>query len=377
MEIYITDTAFGGSGIGKVNGKVFFVDYSVPGDTLIIESFKDRKSFSYAKIKEIIKASPHRIEPSCPNFGICGGCSYLNVDYDMELQYKKSILISLLYRPGGLEEKDIPEIDIVQSERHGYRSHTLVKSEGHGFGLYKKRTNDVAPFPAQGCGILAPELNNFIKTLDYKKISSETRVAADLSGKIYYDTSDAPGFIDEHENNITYRRELNGFFQANRFLRGKMLEIVKDYSSLTPDDEFIDIGCGCGFFTLYQAQYASRGYGFDVDRKSIEHAEYNASTNRIENLKFFTLSSSDIHPHKVKPSLVIVDPPRMGLTKKTRQTVNAMNPEKIVYVSCNPSTFARDIRDFITQGYSLDRVTMIDMFPGTHHIEIITRLSKG
>ena len=376
MEIYISDTAFGGTGIGKIDGKVYFVDYSVPGDTLKIESFKDRKSFSYAKIKEIIKPSPHRIEPSCPNFGICGGCSYLNIDYDGELEYKTAILKSLLFRPGGIAEEDIPEIDIIKSERHGYRSHTLVKSDGHGFGLYRKRTNDVVPFPEKGCGILAPELNDYIKTLDYKKITAETRVASDHAGKIFHDASDAAGLIDEFEENISYRRELNGFFQANRFLRGKMLKIVKDYSSLAPEDEFIDIGCGCGFFTLYLAQYASQGFGFDVDRKSIKHAEYNSRKNSIENLKFFTLSSSDIHPHKVKPSVVIADPPRMGLTKKTRQTINAMHPEKIIYVSCNPSTFARDIRDFITRGYNLDRVTMIDMFPGTHHIEIITRLSR-
>jgi len=377
MEIYINNTAFGGTGIGKIDGKVYFVEYSVPGDTLKIESFKDRKSFSYAKIKEIIKPSPHRIEPSCPNFGICGGCSYLNIDYEKELEFKAAILKSLINRTGGLDEKLIPEINIVKNERHGYRSHTLVKSEGDGFGLFRKRTNDVIPFPQKGCGILAPELNSFIKTLDYKKINAEIRAASDYRGKMLYDKSDASGFIDEYENNISYRRELNGFFQANRFLRGDMLEIVKDYSSLTPEDAFIDIGCGCGFFTLYLAQYASRGYGFDVDRKSIEHAEYNSRVNRIDNLKFFTLSSSDIHPHKIKPAAVIVDPPRMGLTRKTRQTINAMSPQKIIYVSCNPSTFARDIRDFITRGYTLDRITMIDMFPGTHHIEIITRLMKN
>ncbi len=377
MKIHITDTTFGGSGIGKIDGKVYFVDYSVPGDTLLVESFKDRKSFSYAKIKEIIEPSLQRVEPVCPNFSICGGCSYLNVDYNKEIEYKIAIFKNLLHRPGGLEEKDIPEIDIVKSERSGYRSHTLVKSEGEGFGLYKKRTNDVVPFPAQGCSILSSELNSYIKTLEHKKMNYETRVASDYKKNLFHDKSDAPGFIDEKVNGITYRRELNGFFQANQFLRGKMLDIVKDYSSLTPEDEFIDIGCGCGFFTLYLAKFAAQGYGFDVDRKSIEHAKYNAIKNKIKNLKFYPLSSSDIHPHKIKPAVVIVDPPRMGLTKKTRHTINAMKPEKIVYVSCNPSTYGRDIKDFFAQGYTLDKITMIDMFPGTHHIEIITRLVQG
>ncbi|NCU33249.1 MAG: class I SAM-dependent RNA methyltransferase [Candidatus Moranbacteria bacterium] len=182
--------------------------------------------------------------------------------------------------------------------------------------------------------------------------------------------------IEESECGITYKREINGFFQANRFLRSRMLEIVKEYSDLTIKDNFIDIGCGCGFFTLYLARDAAAGYGFDVDKKGIDHAEKNAVLNSIDNVKFFAISSSEIHPHKVKAASVIVDPPRMGLTKKTRQTINAINPDKIIYVSCNPSTYARDIRDFISRGYKLDRLTMIDMFPGTHHIEIITRLVK-
>ncbi len=376
MKISITDTTFGGSGIGRVEGKVYFVDYSVPGDTLIIESFKDRKSFSYAKIREIVKPSEFRIEPSCPIFGICGGCSYLNIEYDREIEYKVNILKELLHRPGGLEEKDIPEVNVEKAERSGYRSHSLIKSEGEGFGLYKKRTNDVVPFPGIGCGILSPQLNKSIKNLDHKKISQETRIAIDRSGNFLYDKSDAPGEIDEYECGIHYKRELNGFFQANRYLRSRMLDIVREYSDLTSKDTFIDIGCGCGFFTLYLAPDAAMGYGFDVDRKGIEHAVKNGVLNSIENVKFYTLSSSEIHPHKVKAESVIVDPPRMGLTKKTRQTINAMSPEKIIYVSCNPSTYARDIRDFICRGYKLDRLTMIDMFPGTHHIEIITRLVK-
>lgn len=376
MKISITDTTFGGSGIGRIEGKVYFVDYSVPGDTLIVESFKDRKSFSYAKIKEIVKPSGFRIEPSCPNFGLCGGCSYLNVDYDREIEFKLNILKGLLHRPGGLDEKDLPQINIEKSDRYGYRSHSLIKSEGDGFGLFKKRTNDVVPFPEIGCGILSPDLNSRIKQLDYKKINYEMRIAIDRTGNFLYEKSDAPGLIEESECGITYKREINGFFQANRFLRSRMLEIVKEYSDLTIKDNFIDIGCGCGFFTLYLARDAAAGYGFDVDKKGIDHAEKNAVLNSIDNVKFFAISSSEIHPHKVKAASVIVDPPRMGLTKKTRQTINAMNPDKIIYVSCNPSTYARDIRDFISRGYKLDRLTMIDMFPGTHHIEIITRLVK-
>ena len=376
MKISISDTTFGGSGIGRIEGKVYFVDYSVPGDTLIVESFKDRKSFSYAKIKEIVKPSGFRIEPSCPNFGLCGGCSYLNVDYDREIEFKLNILKGLLHRPGGLDEKDLPQINIEKSDRYGYRSHSLIKSEGDGFGLFKKRTNDVVSFPEIGCGILSPDLNSRIKQLDYKKINYEMRIAIDRTGNFLYEKSDAPGLIEESECGITYKREINGFFQANRFLRSRMLEIVKEYSDLTIKDNFIDIGCGCGFFTLYLARDAGSGYGFDVYKKGIDHAEKNAVLNSIDNVKFFAISSSEIHPHKVKAASVIVDPPRMGLTKKTRQTINAMNPDKIIYVSCNPSTYARDIRDFISRGYKLDRLTMIDMFPGTHHIEIITRLVK-
>ncbi len=192
-----------------------------------------------------------------------------------------------------------------------------------------------------------------------------------------YADSDSSLSVDEKAAGISYKRSINGFFQANMFLRESMLEIVKEYSDLEEKDQFIDIGCGCGFFTLNLAGSCAGGFGFDIDKISLEYAKKNALRNKVKNVQFHRLSAADILPHRISPKTVVVDPPRAGITTKGRKTINAISPDVIVYISCNPSTYARDIKDFLKNGYKLDKITLIDMFPGTHHIEIISKLKKN
>ena len=149
-----------------------------------------------------------------------------------------------------------------------------------------------------------------------------------------------------------------------------------EYSSLSGNDHFLDIACGTGLFALALGREGATGHGVDINRHSIEMARQNAKTNGIENITFKAQPSSEIHPTRYKPAVVIADPPRAGLDRRSRRTIGAMAPERIVYVSCNPATFGRDCRDFIKEGYELTTLTMIDMFPGTHHLEVIGKLER-
>jgi 23S rRNA (uracil1939-C5)-methyltransferase len=156
-----------------------------------------------------------------------------------------------------------------------------------------------------------------------------------------------------------------------------MIQQVINLSRVDKKSTFLDICSGCGFFTLPLAEISKHGYGFDVDSASINFAKKNAGINNIQNVSFYKLSESEIKPHLYTPEFIVIDPPRSGLSKKGRQTVNAINPEVIIYVSCNPSTYARDLKDFIKNGYKLNKLIFIDMFPCTHHIEIISQLVKS
>jgi 23S rRNA (uracil1939-C5)-methyltransferase len=139
---------------------------------------------------------------------------------------------------------------------------------------------------------------------------------------------------------------------------------------------FLDIGCGVGFFSLYMAAAAKAGHGVDINKKSIAMARRNAAANNISNVSFQAAAAAEINPARHECDVVFIDPPRAGLDKKSRRTVNAIKPERIVYISCSPPTFARDAADFIKGGYALDSLTFIDMFPCTQHIELISLFTR-
>ena len=374
-EITITNAANGGFGITKINGKTVFVDFAVPGDRLLIDIYREAKNYSFAVISRIIEPSPLRIKPECPNFGLCGGCAYLNVNYDTELEFKKQILRDLLERITGLETEDIPAIEIINGQRFGYRSHAGIKVSGDKKGFYTRNTNKLVQFPEDGCRLLCETLNNGIGSLTAGKDDEEIKTASDCMSTFInsIDTPDAE--VIEAVSGLKFRHDLRGFFQANMISREAMIKRVLEYVSPSKNEVFIDICCGCGFFSLPLALSSCKGFGFDSDRRSIQNAVYNMKLNNISNIKFEALAESEIHPFRHRPDYIVIDPPRSGISKNGRKTINAMRPSRMVYVSCEPSTFARDTADFIKGGLLLDRLTMIDMFPCTKHIEVISRFS--
>ena len=411
ITLEIEKNVYGGYGIGYHNEKVVFVTNAIKGDRVEAIITLSKKNHSFAKIKKIITKSEIRETPSCENFDNCGGCSYLNMNYEEELLIKKNIIIDQLTRIGKLKIEEIPEIETISENRLNYRSHASIKFKDGKAGFYRRETNYFIPFTDSGCSLLHPDLNKLLmsnklihinmeinkwlnKTFSIKNplnwncpscdtgilivdsekdnnvkiaMTSENNVISILSkNKI----------VSEKINGITYQRNILNFFQSNRYLRKKMLDKVVEIIKKDDQKTFIDIGSGVGFFTLQLSKYFKKGLGFEIDNESVSWAKKNALANNIKNIKFSAKPSSQIHPTREKSDILIADPPRAGLDKKTRKTIGAISPEQIIYVSCNPSTYSRDIADFIKIGYKLKNLTFIDMFPGTHHIELISSLEK-
>lgn len=366
----IERTAYGGYGIGFVDKAAVFVPYSDVGDVLTVRIARRKKDCSFALIQSVIHPSPRRISPECPNFSLCGGCHYLHLPYPVELEIKKEIVADCLRRIGGFDEASLPAIRTVSGERFSYRSHASVKYRGGQSGFYKGLTNELVPFPEGGCALLHEGIRHIPSSL-FRTRAGEITIAIDSRGLIHH--SGRPDFLLEQEGGILYQRHISCFFQANRFLRGKMLEIVADYSETDSSTRFIDLYCGTGFFSLYIAKRAGSGTGLDRDELGVASAEMSSRLNNIFNIRFKKKDASRIAAADLKgsPGLIIADPPRAGLPKKVRSLI-ASAAQRLVYVSCNPATFARDARDLASASYRLDACTFIDMFPCTGHIEIIS-----
>ncbi len=377
MKLHIENPAFGGSGVGRVAGKAVFVEYAIPGDVIKANVFEDYSSYSLAEISEILEPSPLRIHPACPAFAQCGGCSYLNVEYDSELLFKKNIVIDQLLRIGKLSPSSIPEVDIVSSKRSGYRSHVTLKIRNGEIGFFRKRSNTLVPLPKSSCLLVSESIKKYLAELKPMSDNCELKVAEDRNGNVFHSINEDDNFaVTECVDGTTYKRGIWNFFQSNKFLREKMLKKVYEYSELDSNSKFLDIGSGCGFFALNLAKNSAGGTGCEINRLSVSYAEENARINNITNTRFLSIPFEKYRPGKDLPDVIVADPPRAGLHKKSRHTINFIEPDILVYVSCNPSTFSRDIRDFIKNGYRLDGLTMIDMFPCTHHIELIGKLKK-
>lgn len=369
IKLKIEKAVYEGYGLGFHEGRAIFVPYSVPGDECEVEITKERKSHCFGRIVQIIAPSASRIEPECPNFGVCGGCDYLNIAYDKELSYKKQILEDSLARIGRVAKERMPEISVITGGRFHYRSHADIKCGNGLAGFFEKNTHQLTPFPPGGCLLLSPPIIGRLSRLETARLK-QFRIAASHDNECLLST-DRPAVVRESENGIEYDRDISCFFQANAFLRPKMLQTVKEFAALSASDSFLDIGCGVGFFTLYLSQFAGFCEGIDIDSAAIKWARRNAETNGCGNVKFIKLTATDIKAARGGFDAVIADPPRPGLSYRARDKIKCIRPRRIVYVSCNPATFARDVADFSDSGYSIRKLALIDMFPGTYHIEII------
>jgi len=373
LIVRIEKSAFGGCGLAFHEKCALFIPFTIPGELVEITDPIFKKDAGFAGLISVIEPSPYRIDPECPSFGKCGGCDYLHMSYGKELLEKKSVVEDALIRIGKFPKESIPEIDTISDNRFHYRSHATAKISSEGLaGFFAKDSHNIIPFPPQGCLLLDRKLSS---ALMQHPDGEEIKGAVDRNNDVHLSTGRVV-IISERESGFTFERNLFAFFQANRFLRSRMIEQVLEYAALTEELTVLDIGCGGGFFTLPAASQCRNAKGIDISRESIDAARKNAGNNSIRNVTFETKPDDRISPRGDRADIVIADPPRAGLSSTTKSSLIAMSPQRIVYISCNVTTLARDLKEFCSQGYHLSRFTMIDMFPGTLHIEAITLLEK-
>lgn len=379
MRVKIEKIIHGGFGLVRTGQGTILVPFGVPGDTVDVECTPD-EGVSLGWIKKVRVPSPHRRPPCCPVFGICGGCDFDNMEYSFELEVKKDILTEDLGRVGGIEAAPIEET--IVSPDKGYRNHAQFKVDSHGnVGFFAKRSHEVVLLPREGCRLLQEDINSFVAQVRDTCCLEQGgfRVRADTDGNVYH--KGIPPYRDHTDcyysvKGIRFRIGIDDFFQVNSRVVARWLEKIISYLALHPDEEVLDLFCGAGLITLHIARHVASVTGVEINRNAVSNARGNAELNDVTNVRF--VRASAVNGVRCAPDAkkIVLDPPRAGLGEALVEKIALREPEVVVYASCDTATFSRDVRYFSGHGYTLQKVSLIDMFPRTQHIEVVARLVR-
>ncbi|CAN5562846.1 hypothetical protein BH20VER3_BH20VER3_07920 [soil metagenome] len=348
VDLQIDDIAFGGKGVGRVEGKAVFVPFTIAGEQVAVRIVREKKSFAEAELVSVHQASPERIPPPCPYFGRCGGCSYQHMTYEHQLHWKSRQVAQALRRIGKFREP--PLRPIVPSPReYEYRNRITVHAENGVVGFFRHDAHRL--IDVERCPIAAPEVNEELATLRARRPR------------------------DGHYT-LRAQRGPRVFSQINDAVAAHLGDTI---AGLIPPDQalLIDAYCGAGFFGKRLLDKFPRLIGIDWDVHAIDAAKANATA--VE-----TYLAGDIALHlgeqlasaDARRTTMIVDPPATGLDAQVREVLRQNPIGTLLYVSCNPPTLSRDLAD-LDAAYRLESVTPFDMFPQTAEIEVLAHLSGG
>jgi 23S rRNA (uracil1939-C5)-methyltransferase len=357
VDLKIEDVGFGGKGVGREQGKAVFVPYTIESEIVSAEIVREKKQFAEAELVEVKQKSPDRVEPQCPYFGRCGGCAYQHVSYEHQLAIKWRQVRDALQRIGKL--KDVPMRPIIPSpKQYAYRNRITVHAEEGVIGFFRRDSHRLIDI--EHCPISTDEVN---------------RALTELRAQPYV-----------RDGHYTLRASARSrvFSQTNDEVANALRELVTNL--VAPNQELlIDAYCGAGFFAKALLDKFERVIGIDWDKFAIAAATENATAKEmyiagdvetVEAAVSAAFASGDVQPRALGTSAattIIVDPPATGLTEGVRKAISDLAPETLIYVSCNPPTLARDLKE-LQHKFAINSITPLDMFPQTAEIEVVVHL---
>lgn len=374
-----------GFGLGFAENLTVLVPLTAPGDALRVRIGEIKKRMAFAEIVEIKHGGPKRISPPCEHFGTCGGCDFQQMSYAAQLDAKAGLIRDCLHRIGKIEyEGKIPVIASPHEFAYRSRARWHIDRDKRTMGYYARDSHDVIDIHA--CPILTPGLQS---TLEYIRESMnwdtvwETRADMEAAtgddGRVSMysnDMAETTAELSFAVNGDTYAFSAETFFQANKFL---IPELIEAAIGDTAGDTAFDLYCGVGLFTLPMARRFNKVIGVEEHPAAADFAKKNVENARLNNVKISAKSVGKFlsENRTTKVDLVVIDPPRAGTEKQTIAGIAELKPSQISYVSCEPSILARDLRTLIDAGYAIEKITALDLFPQTHHVETVVRLSKA
>lgn len=420
-----------GLGIVKQDGFVFFVKDMIRGEEgeIVVTSLK--KSYGFGKCLKIVKENERRVLPSCSIYKLCGGCQLQHMNPTEQNHFKEGIVRDCIERIGKVDIKVNPILGADSIWRYRNKVQVPVQSKNGKacVGFYRNHSNEIVEFEdclvqselsnkiIQFCKIKMEEFNltNHLRRVLIKHAhktnqvlvcfvmwSYSKEVAEKMTSAVVHQFSEiksvvinvnkrkdnvllsdeeyvvyGTGKIQETLRDLTFTISSKSFYQINPDQTLKLYEKAIELAKLKSDETVVDLYCGTGTIGLFAAKSARNVYGVEIVHDAIEDAKINAQENQVENIEFLCADAKDgakeLQKRKIEVDVVIVDPPRKGCDEETLKTIIEMNPKRIVYVSCDPSTLSRDIK-VLSQFYNLEEVQPVDMFPMTYHVEAVASL---
>ena len=382
LEVTIESLAAGGDGVGHdASGRVVFVPFAAPGDCLRVQLVEEQARFARGEIDAVLAPGEARVAPRCPVFGSCGGCAWQHIDYAAQLEAKRAMLRDALERIGGIEA---PPIEVVASPQpYGYRGRTRVLVEGDRVGFRKRRSHEVCAITA--CPLLAPPLDAALASLAAHPPAQdgEWELALGSDGAV---RSIALGARAPAAERIAVRAageqiEVSGgvFVQANALLQDTLAQTVLDAAG--QGAEALELFAGAGFFTLGLARRFARVAAVESDAAAAVDLSRNCAAAGLRHVRVIETPAEAVlgafRRHRLAPDVVVLDPPRGGIGQRASEWLARLPAHRIVHVSCDPATLARDLRVLTEKRWSLVRVVGFDLFPQTPHVEAVAVLVRA
>lgn len=435
--VTITGYSEEGLGVARIDGRVIFVHGGVRGETCSIRILKLLKNVAFARVEEILEGAPGRQVPDCPHYPACGGCDFRHLTYEEELEAKRQRVEDALRRIGGADVTVTEILASPQTEGYRNKSQFPVSPEGLA-GFYRARTHQVIPasdclLQSPQAGAIARAVEDYLRENGVAAYDEERHegllrhifVRTNAAGQVLvclivngdrlpreedlirrvrgacpdtvgvvlsantrrtnvvlgdrYRTLWGQDYLEDTLCGITFRLAIPAFYQVNRRQAERLYEKALELAELTGEETVLDLYCGAGTITLVMARKAKRAIGAEIVPEAVENARENALRNGITNAEFFcgdaAAVAEKLAAEKLRPDVVVVDPPRKGLEESVIVSIADMAPQRVVYVSCDPGTLARDVKRFRERGYTLQKAVAADLFPRTKHVETVTLLT--
>jgi 23S rRNA (uracil1939-C5)-methyltransferase len=370
MRLTIEKLVYGGSGLARTEQGVVFVSRTAAGDVVEAEVVDTKKDYATAKLTKILEPSPDRQETYCPNYETEGCCHWQHIRYAKQVDYKEAIIRESLKRLGRLAWDG--EIKRVTGPDRNYRLRAT-------FHVFNGRLGFVNG-PIQECASLVPELNQFIPTVDAAGARAVHALSAPavVTSFILPDGSiQRSGRAAIHVDDLQYRVTADTFFQANRFLLAPFIAEVLEHAGAA-NRNVLELYAGVGFFSIPLAGAAKEVIAIESNRTAVRQARENAAANQAWQLRVVEgQADAAAGGSDLKPDVIVLDPPRAGCGVKTAERIARLSPQRIVYIACNPSTFAREAAILSKSHYELRQLALIDQFPNTYHIETVALFSRN